>query len=102
VIVALVVELTGFVLIANVAEALPAGIVMVAATVTELALLERETFSPPEGAGPLKTSLPVEDLPPTTLEGLTVSKTNAGGLIVSVAVCEAPSRLADISKVPGA
>jgi hypothetical protein len=66
----------------------PAGTVMLAGTAaTPGLLLERETTAPPLGAGPLRVTVPVEDVPPVTLVGLSVNdeKETAGGVTVSAA-----------------
>jgi hypothetical protein len=48
----------------------PAAIVMNAGSVTAAWLSERLTRVPPVGAGLLRTTVALEVLPPTTLEGL--------------------------------
>ena len=50
---------------------LPAATVTEAGTVAEALLLESETDTPPVGAAPLKVTVPVADVPPVTLAGLT-------------------------------
>lgn len=54
------------------------------------ALLDRVTVSPPLGAGPLSETVPVDEAPPVTADGLIASETNASGLIVRVAVLDVP------------
>jgi hypothetical protein len=64
----------------------PAGTVTLAGTAaTPVLLLERETTAPPAGAGPLRVTVPVEDVPPVTLVGLSVNdeRETAGGVTVS-------------------
>jgi hypothetical protein len=64
----------------------PAGTVTLAGTVaTPVLLLERETTAPPLGAGPLRITVPVEDVPPVTLVELSVNdeRETAGGVTVS-------------------
>jgi len=85
VIVAEVFEPTGVVVTLNVADVLPAGIITVAGTIADDWLLESVTASPPAGATLLILTVPVEDLPPFTLAGLSVTESSVGGLIVSVA-----------------
>ena len=53
----------------NVALVLPAGTVTEEGTVVEGSLLISETTSPPIGAGTLMLTVPVEPLPPKTVEG---------------------------------
>ena len=50
-------------------------------------LLDRETSAPPDGAGPLRVTVPVAGFPPPTVTGLAVSDDNVtgGGVTVSVA-----------------
>lgn len=54
------------------------------------------TSSPDAGAGELKITNPVTNLPPTTVLGDTPTRVNSGGLIESPAVCVDPPRLAAI------
>jgi hypothetical protein len=66
----------------------PAGTVTpLVGTVAAALLLETETRAPPVGAGPFKVTVAVgEDVPPVTLERLTVKLEGVGGNTVSVAV----------------
>ena len=57
-----------------------------AGTVAALLLLCSETEMPPVGAGPVRVTVPVEELPPTTDVGFMLTAESAGGLTVSV-VC---------------
>jgi len=62
---------TGRVLIVKVALVAPSGTVTVGGTgATAVLLLDSITGAPPPGAGPFSVTVPVEMLPPTTLEGL--------------------------------
>jgi hypothetical protein len=73
----------------NVAVALPAATATDAGTFAEVLLLERATEIPPAGAAPLKVTVPVTDIPPVTLVGLTATDERAAlaaGVIVSAAV----------------
>jgi hypothetical protein len=45
--------------------------------------LERETVTGPAGGAPLRTIVPVADVPPTTLEGVTVTDETCRLLIVT-------------------
>ena len=80
---------TAVVVIGKVALVAPAGIVTLAGTVaTAVLLLDSVTVVPPAGAAPLKVAVPVDELPPVTLVGLTATEDNdkAAGVTVSVAV----------------
>jgi hypothetical protein len=71
----------------KVALVAPATTVTLAGTLaTEGLLLERETTAPPLGAGPLNVTVPVDELPPVTLDGLRLSEESAGGTTVSETV----------------
>jgi len=55
--------------------------------IVALALLELKLMVvPPDGAAPLRVTVPADAVPPITVVGATVRLTNAGGLIVRVAV----------------
>jgi len=70
---------TGLVVTANVALVAPAATVTLAGTLAaEMLLLDNDTSAPPAGAGPLSVTVPVEGLPPTTLEGFTPSEVSTG------------------------
>ena len=59
----------------NVALVLPADTVTVDGTVaTDVLLLERLTVAPPEGAAPVRVTVPVELFPPFTLVGFRVKE----------------------------
>jgi hypothetical protein len=65
----------------------PAATVTLLGTLTRIGLLlDRRTNTPPAGAGPLSTTVPVEGVPPLTVLGTKVRETSAGGLTVRVAV----------------
>ena len=75
----------------------PAETVTLAGTVAAAMLpLERETRTPPFGAGALSATVPVEGVPPFTLVGFSVSEVRVGpggdcGVIVSRAVRVTPA-----------
>src|SRR3990172_9923934 len=46
--------------------------------------VDSATSAPPAGAGPFKLTVPVEEVPPVTLAGLTETAESTGGLIVRV------------------
>jgi hypothetical protein len=70
---------TAFVVIGNVALVAPAATVTLAGTVAaDVLSLPSDTIAPPPGAGFVSVTVPVEGLPPTTLDGLTCRVLNAG------------------------
>ena len=74
-------EPTGLVLTGKVAVVPPAGTVTLAGTLATPGLvLESDTTVPPLGAGALSVAVPVEELPPVTLDGLRVSAESVGGV----------------------
>ena len=84
---------TGLVVTANVALVAPAATVTLAGTVADDVLsLDSDTTAPPAGAGPLSVTVPVEELPPTTLDGVTPNELNptAAGVTVRGAVLVTP------------
>ena len=50
-------------------------------------LLTRVTTAPPVGAGPLRVTVPVEGLPPTTEVGFKLMELRIAAVTVRVAVC---------------
>src|SRR5712672_1049146 len=70
--------MTAQVLIVKVALAAPARTVTLEGTLAAALLLESVTWAPPAGAGPLSVAVPVEELPPVTVEGLSVSDDRVG------------------------
>jgi hypothetical protein len=87
-IVAIAFEPTLVVLMANVADVFPARTVTVLGTVADERLLDRAITSPPFGAGEVSETVPVLELPPFTVEGLTENDFNAGADTVRVAAFE--------------
>jgi hypothetical protein len=82
-------EATGPVVAAKVAVVAPAGTVTVAGTCAAPVLPEvRLTTAPPVGAGLSRVTVPVEDAPPSTVAGLTLTPLRAatGAVTVKVAV----------------
>ena len=82
---------TALVVTVKVAVVLPAGTVTLASTVaTDVLLLVRVTTAPPDGAGPVKVTVPVDDVPPITEVGLRVTEVSAAAVTVKVAVFVTP------------
>ena len=69
---------TALVFTENVALVDPAATVTLDGTVAELLLLERFTVLPPLGAAPLRVTVPVEEEPPFTLPGVSVTAESTG------------------------
>lgn len=83
---AVVVEETALVVIENVAELAPAGTLMPLGTLADALLSESVTVIPLVGAGPVNVTVPVEDAPPTTEVGFTVTVERAAAAMLSDAV----------------
>ena len=82
----------GDVVTMNVAELLPGATVTLAGTLaTEGLLLDSATTVPPAGAGPLRVTVPVEELPALTVEGERVNDDGTGGLMVTAVVFVTPA-----------
>ena len=77
---------TADVVIAKDADVAPAAIVTLAGVAALVMLDERLTTEPPEGAGPLSLTVPVDEVPPTTEVGVTESPLRVTGLMVKDAV----------------
>jgi len=76
---------------AKVAVVLPGATVTDAGTLAAPLLLESETDAPPAGAARLRVTVPVAEVPPMTLEGLTeIAETVAEGVIVSAVLVVVP------------
>ena len=82
---------TELVVTEKVAVVAPAATVTLAGICAAVVLLlVSVTVAPPAGAAPLNVTVPVEELPPVTVVGLTASDykdTVEGGFTVRVAVC---------------
>ena len=84
-------KITTFVFTVNVAVADPAGTVTLGGTVVAFVLpVERATTAPPAGADPFKVTVPVEEEPPGTDVGFSVSEVRTSGRMVNEAVCVDP------------
>ena len=96
---------TALVLTVNIALVAPAAIVTLAGTLAAaVLLLDSVTCAPPDGAGPLKVTVPVEEFPPVTLAGLIVKEVRVGrgggaGVTVSEADRVAPPKAPEILTV---
>lgn len=77
--------MTPEVLAVNVALVCPDATVTDPGTLAAELPLARETTTPEEPAGPLSVAVPVEELPPVTVEGFRLSDAREGGVIVRVA-----------------
>lgn len=85
VIVAVVWELTPRVVTVNEADEAPDGTVMVAGIDADGELLDRFATVPFEPATPLRVTVPVELVPPGTVEGLNVIEARVAGVMVNTA-----------------
>ena len=63
-------DVTAVVITVKVAVKLPAATVTLDGMVADVLLLDSATEIPPAGAGALKVTVPVDELPPGTLAGL--------------------------------
>jgi hypothetical protein len=88
------------VLTVKVIEAFPAAIFTVAGTDAWDWLLDNEIDKPPVGAMPVKVIVPVEVLPPVTLEGLKLIEVKVGGTIVRTELTDEPFKIAVIVAEP--
>jgi hypothetical protein len=79
------VELTERVVAAKVAEVVPAGTVTLEGVVADELLSAKATTMPPLGAGPERVTVPVEELPPVTLDGFIESDLSPAGRTVKAA-----------------
>jgi len=79
---------TATVLIVNVALDFPAAIFTEPGTVAATSPLPRVTTRPPVGAGPERVTVPIDDVPPITVDGCKVTDSNVAGLTVRVAVSD--------------
>jgi hypothetical protein len=80
VMVAEVVEPTREVEIGKVALVCPSGMITLLGTVAEVVLLERNAADPPGGEGMLRVTVPTDEAPPLTDEGLSASEETASAV----------------------
>ena len=84
-------DATGLVVAVKVMDVVFAATVTVAGTWTAaVLLLDNVTTAPPAGARPFKVTVPVEDVPPTTEAGLTLTALTVGADTVKLAALVAP------------
>jgi hypothetical protein len=87
--VTLVVLVTGVVATVNVALLVPAGTVTLAGTDTAVELSPSDTATPPPGAAALNVTVPVAEVPPTAVVGLTLNAESVAEAAASVTVSDA-------------
>ena len=87
-IVAVVLEATAVVVTVNVAVVAPAATLTDAGVCAEALLDPSVTLAPPDGAGPVRVTVPVDGKPPITDAGESATDCKAGGFTVSVAVAD--------------
>ena len=75
---------------ANVTVFCPAGTVTLAGIVAAVLVSDRDTTAPPVGAVPFSVTVPVEEMPPTTVAGLKVTDNSAAGVTVRFALRVTP------------
>src|SRR6185312_12902188 len=86
---------TGLVLTTNVPVVWPASTVTVPVTVAAPVLDDvTVAVKPPEGAGPVKVTVPVEEVPPVTVVGFSVRVLTLAGTSVILPVAEKPLNVA--------
>jgi hypothetical protein len=95
VIVAEVEDATPIVVMVKVAVRLPAATVTLAGTWAAELLSDRATITPPPGAGPVSVTVPIDDLPPTTVPGFRPTDVTVGRIIVNPACRVTPVYVAD-------
>jgi len=87
VIVTAVLATTGLVVAVKAAVVAPAGTVTDAGTCAAAVLLDvNATTAPPVGAGLSKVTVPVDDTPPSTVAGFTLTALSAAAAAVTVTV----------------
>jgi len=77
---------TAVVVTVKVAVVAPAATGTLAGTVAAALLLDRVTVSPPVGAALPKVTVPVDEVPPVTEVGFSVTDETAGGFTINVPV----------------
>jgi len=90
---------TAIVFTVKVAEVVPAAIVTLADNVATAELLASFTTNPPDVAGPLRVTVPVDGEPPVTELGSRLTDCSASGTAVRVADWVADANVAEIVEV---
>ena len=85
---------TGEVFSVSVALGIPSGTVTVVAVVTSALLLETVKVVPPAGAIPLRYTVPIEGVPPTTDVGVRIMPVGTAGVTMNPLVAEEAAALA--------
>jgi hypothetical protein len=85
-----VAAVTGAVVMANVAVFAPAGTVTLAGIVAAALVVVNVTTAPISGAMPFRVTVPVEELPPTSVAGLKVTDDSAAAVTVRFALFVSP------------
>lgn len=78
---------TAFVVTVKLTELVPAATVTELGTVAEPVFDDKVTTAPLEPALPLRVTVPIEEVPPMTVVGLTVTLDSVAGVTVKFAVC---------------
>ena len=94
-IVAVTCVVTATVVTVNFTVVAPPGTVTVAGTTASVLLLTRVMTTPEVGAGPDRVTVPVEEMPPTTVVGFNVRLERTAGVMVRVAVFDVEPKVAD-------
>jgi len=84
--VAVAAAVTSVVLTVKVAVVAFAATVMLAGTCAAPLLLDKLTNAPPAGAGEFSVTVPIEEMPPTTLVGFNASADTPGGVMLKLAL----------------
>lgn len=87
-------DVTPEVVTLNVAEDLPTGIVTLEGATAFSLLDNKATTKPPDGAGPVRAKVALEDEPPATELGFRLRLLKVGGVIVNFADADAPFAVA--------
>src|SRR5271167_2252662 len=87
---------TAVVVTVKVAVVAPAATVTLAGTVAAALLLDKVTDSPPVGAALPKVTVPVDEVPPVTEVGFSVTDDTTGGFTVNTAVLVPPLKVAEM------
>ena len=68
----------------------PATATLAGACAVAVLLLDSVTTAPLDGAGPVKVTVPMDEVPPSTEVGLSLTEVSAAAVTVRVAVFAAP------------